>query len=236
MAVASLDLPGAAGVRPSSEAARPAPRRLMLPETDELFRAIYTRAGLGFQPEVVAVASALAREGRSTLSLAMAVTLAQDFPDQTVVLVETDAARPSLAADFSLSASPGLIDCLAGDAALEETTRPTFLDNLDFVPVGGPSGRAGRPLRSSRMPAVMDAFRQTYQFVVIDTPPMLVDSDALLLTEYADAVLFVVRAGVTQAAAVNRALEHIDEARLRGVVLNGGRRSTPGWLRRLLGS
>src|SRR5438132_6479986 len=68
-----------------------APREWVFPNGDELFRSIYTRAAAGFgRAEVVAVSSAINGEGKTTVGVGLAVTLAQDFPDRRVLLVETD--------------------------------------------------------------------------------------------------------------------------------------------------
>src|SRR6188508_3126789 len=67
-----------------------APREWLFPQGDELFRGIYTRAGTGFAAEVLAVCSAVAGEGKTTVGLGLAVTIAQDFPERRVLLVETD--------------------------------------------------------------------------------------------------------------------------------------------------
>jgi capsular exopolysaccharide synthesis family protein len=233
---ASLDLRTARNLRSNGSIAPEVHRETVWPETDELFRGIYTRAGLGFTPEVVAVTSATPGEGKTMLSLALAVSLAQDFPDRKVMLVETDVHQPALASDFGIEPSPGLVDCLIGDEPLDQVCRPTYLDNLDVIPAGLPIARAGRPLRSARMAALMDVLRQSYHFIIVDTPALLTNSDTLLLTDFADGVLFVVRSGVTPAALVNKALEQVDETKLRGVVLNGVQSSTPRWLRRLMGN
>jgi Mrp family chromosome partitioning ATPase len=85
------------------------------------------------------------------------------------------------------------------------------------------------------MAAIVDAMRQMYDVIIIDLPALLTNSDAALLTDLADGVICVVRAGVTPSSMVNRALDQIDETKLRGLVLNGSTSSIPGWLRRLSG-
>jgi Mrp family chromosome partitioning ATPase len=143
--------------------------------------------------------------------------------------------RPVLADDFGVEPSPGLFDCLVNYEPLLNACRPTFLENLHIV-VGGSGDRvSGRPLRSSQMAAIVDAMRQSYDVILLDLPALLVNSDASLLTDLADGVICVVRAGVTPTQLVNRALEQIDEAKLRGLVLNGNASAVPNWLRRLAG-
>jgi capsular exopolysaccharide synthesis family protein len=205
------------------------------PDVDEYFRSIYTRAGTGFTREVLAVSSAIAGEGKTTVSVGLAVTIAQDFPDRRVLLVETDFRAPVLATDFGVDASPGLIDCLTDGQPLLAACRPTYLENLHIVPAGDVVGAPGRPLRSSQMAVVIDAMRQNYDMVILDLPAILVNSDAVLLTDVADGTICVARAGVTSMALVTRAVDQIEESKLRGIVLNGTATRIPGWLRQLAG-
>src|SRR5438105_2102685 len=189
------------------------PRDWLVTGADELFRSLYTRAGIGFTPEVVAISSALAREGKTTVSLGLAVTVAQDYPERRVVVVETDLERRSLADDFAVEPTPGLLDYVHGDHPIETVFRPTFLDNLHLVPVGGAVRGSGRALRSSRMADLIEALRQNYDLVVLDTPPLLVNSDAVMLSDLADGSILVVRAGVTPAPSIFKAIEQIEESK-----------------------
>jgi Mrp family chromosome partitioning ATPase len=77
--------------------------------------------------------------------------------------------------------------------------------------------------------------RQSYDLVVLDLPAILVNSDAVLLTDLADGIICVVRAGVTPTNLVSKALAQLDNEKLRGVVLNGASSSVPAWLRRMCG-
>jgi Mrp family chromosome partitioning ATPase len=77
--------------------------------------------------------------------------------------------------------------------------------------------------------------RATHDVVILDLAAILVNSDALPLTDLADGVIIVVRAGVTPSNLVNKSIRLIDDAKMLGVVLNGVRSYVPGWLRRLSG-
>jgi capsular exopolysaccharide synthesis family protein len=208
-------------------------RDWLFPGLDEYFRGIYTRAGLGFASEVLAVCSAVGGEGKTTLSIGLGVTLAQDFPESRILIVETDMKDPVLAADFDVEPTPGLVDCVHTGAPIQEAYRTTFLDNLHVVPVGGPLQGAGRLLRSIRMASAIDAMRQTHDVIILDVPPILVNSDGVLLTDLADGVMCVIRAGVTPMELVNKALGQLDAEKLRGVILNGSDSSVPRWIRRM---
>jgi len=219
-------------VGPGGALANPASRDWVLPAADEVFRGIYTRAGTG-PSDVLAITSAIAGEGKSTVSLGLAVTVAQDFPDRRVLLVETDLQNPSLARDFEGDPSPGLINYLLDDEPLESLYRSTAIGNLHVLPSGGPITNPGRLLRSSVMATAVASMRDTYHLVILDLASILVNSDALPVADLADGVIVIVRAGVTPTSLVNKAVKLLDESKLLGVVLNGARSSVPGWLRRL---
>jgi capsular exopolysaccharide synthesis family protein len=220
--------------RGGGELATGAPRDWMIPGADEVFRGIYTRAG-GGASEVIAVCSALAGEGKTTLSIGLAVTIAQDFPDRRVLLVETELQHPVIARDFELDPTPGLAECLAGDEPVQLAYRATNLDNLHLVPAGEPVANPGRLLRSSRMTAVTEEMRRSHDIVILDVPAVLANSDAISLIDLADGIIFVVRAGATPLSLFNRALDQFDEAKLRGVVMNDAHSSIPRWLRQMCG-
>jgi non-specific protein-tyrosine kinase len=219
-------------IGPGGALANPTPRDWVVPTSDEVFRGIYTRAGTG-PSEVLAVTSAIAGEGKSTVSLGLAVTMAQDFPDRRVLLVETDLENPSLARDFDFDSSPGLISYLLDDEPLESLYRSTAIGNLYVLPSGGPVTNPGRLLRSSLMAMAVASMRDSYDLVILDLTSILVNSDALPVADLADGVIVIVRAGVTPISLVNKAVKLLDESKLLGVVLNGARSSVPGWLRRL---
>lgn len=210
------------------------PREWLLTGADEFFRRIYTRTGSA-RAEVLAVCSAIAGEGKSSVAMGLAVTIAEDFPDRRVLVVEADIQKPVLAEDLGVEQVPGLADCLINGEPIELAYRQTLLDNLQLVPGGTAVTNPGRWLRSSSMALTVDAMRSTHDVIIMDVPAVLGNSDAILLTDLADGILFVVRAGVTPAHLVNKALEDIDSGRLRGFVLNESRSSIPSWLRRMLG-
>src|SRR5919201_2526628 len=171
-------------------------REWVFPGSDEFFRSIDTRAGIGVA-ETLAVCSAIAGEGKTTVSIGLAVTIAQDFPERRVLLVETDFRQPVLAGDFGVDASPGFADCLLNDQPINSAYRATLLDNLCLLPAGGPVERPTRLLRSTRMVAALAAIRQDHDLVILDVPAILGSSDALFLSNLADAAEFGVRGGGT---------------------------------------
>jgi capsular exopolysaccharide synthesis family protein len=181
------------------------------------------------------ISSAISGEGKTTIGVGLAVALAEDFPNRRLVLVEADVEHKVLAEDFQVASAPGLLECLVNGESPGAACRPTALHNLDLLPAGGPVPYTGRILRSSRTATLLDGLRETYDIVIVDTPGLLVNSDAQLLSDLADGVIFVIRAGVTPANLVNRALEQLEETKVRGLVLNGTQSSSPRWVRNLAG-
>jgi capsular exopolysaccharide synthesis family protein len=208
-------------------------RNSLVPGADELFRSIYTgfevMGGTSF-----AVCSAVQGEGKTTISLGLALSIAQDLPDRRVVVLETDLWRPVLAKDFGLDATPGLVDCLLDRAPVTSALRPTPLDNLSLVVAGSPVPAAQRLLRSARMPQIVEELRATHDVLIIDTPAVLAHSEVALLARMVDDVVFVVRTGVTPTRDLTSAIGRLQGARIRGMVVNDARSSVPGAIRQLI--
>lgn len=209
-------------------------RDWLFPGADDVFRGIYMRSYTGDR-EILAICSAIAGEGKTTVAVGLGTAIAQDFPDRRVLVVETDLRQPVLAKDFDVEPSPGLAECLQDHTPTQMAYRPTYLNNLDLLPAGEPRPHPARLLRSTRMALALDEMSASYDVVILDVPAVLAGTDALLLTDVADGVVFVVRSGVTPLPLINKALDQIEEKKLRGVVLNGSQSAVPSWLRRLCG-
>ncbi len=164
MALTVDDTTTSGGLTPPEPRPRTAPfgstRKPIFPEAEELFRGIYTRAGLT-APGVIAVTSAIAGEGKTTVALGLAVMVAQDFPERRVLLAEADLRQPILAADFDVEASPGLSEALEGIYPVGLGYRETFLPNLRLLPAGEQTDNPSRLLRSPRFPSVLAATRRS---------------------------------------------------------------------------
>jgi Mrp family chromosome partitioning ATPase len=220
---------------PSTAAHEDAARDWLLPRASETFRAIYTRCGAD-KTRVLAICSAISGEGKTTLAIGLATTMAQDFPERRVLLVETNLDEPVLAKDLGVDPAPGLVDSLATGESPAAVCRRTRLSNFDVLPAGGPVTEPGRWLRSSRTAAAIESLRQEYDLVVLDVPALLVNSDSQPLTALADGVILAVRAGITPTDLIAAAIRQLESAKLLGTVLNGTNAATPRWLRRLVGA
>lgn len=144
------------------------------------------------RPKVIMVTSALPREGKSVLASSLAVNAAR--AGWRVLLLECDFRRPILARRFGLPASAGLSDVLIGgllgsSISLLHEVQP----RLHVLPAGRAPADPQELLASSRMTRLLAAFRNQYDLVILDTPPVIPVADGLILSRRVDATLMVVR-------------------------------------------
>lgn len=193
-------------------------------ELAESYRALRTSillSTLGAPPRVIVVTSALPQEGKTTTSVNVAVVLAQK--GGRVLLVDADMRRPSIHRRFSLFGNSGLSTVLTGSDPIDQAiVRAPQLSNLDILPAGPPPPHPAELLSSELMREYLNRWREQYDHVVVDTPPMLSVTDAVLLSVQADAVVLVLRSGQTTKEALKRSRDLLAQvnARVMGVVVN----------------
>ena len=174
------------------------------------------------RPQVLAVTSSMPSEGKSLTSINLATVLAQQ--GAKVLLVDADLRQPSIHQAFELIQEPGLSDVLAG-ATSEPACAATsdLLPNLTVLTAGANCAAPVEALASESMAALLADWRQRFDYVVLDTPPISLFTDAVVLGSHADAVLLVARYGVTTKYALRHAVELLRRTNLNlaGVVLNG---------------
>ena len=144
--------------------------------------------------------------------------MAQDF-NHSVVLVEADLRRPTLAGLCGVSPDRGLVDVLVGGAPLEDAMVQLPEQNLFVLPAGPVTSRSPELLGSSMMNRLIETLRSRFSRIVVDSPPVTL-ADTHVLARLADGVLIVVRAGVTSRPALEHALEGVERERIAGLVLN----------------
>ncbi len=189
----------------------------------ETFRSLRTTilfSGLDKDIQVVALSSSAPQEGKSTTSSNLAIVMAQ--MGKKTLLVDADLRRPVQHAVYQLTREPGLTNLLFERATFEEAIRPTEVPNLFVLPCGIIPPNPSELLGSQRMIQLIERLRQEFDFVLLDTPPVVAVTDALLLGHVADATIIVARAGVSHIDALLRAMDSVERsgANLLGVVLN----------------
>jgi len=197
----------------------------------ESYRALRTSlllSNLGSPPKIIMVTSALPQEGKTTTSINCAVVLAQK--GVRVLLIDADLRRPSIHKTLGMGPRSGLSNVLTGSTTLEQAiARTTVLPNLHVLPAGTPPPNPAELLASTNMRDVLAQLRQQYDHIVVDTPPSLSVTDAVVLSPRADAVVLVIRSGQTSKQALRRSRDILAQvnAKVVGVLLNAVDLSSP---------
>jgi capsular exopolysaccharide synthesis family protein len=168
----------------------------------------------------IVITSPLPEDGKSTVAMSLATTLSEQG-QRMVLLIEADLHRPSLAKSLGLQPRPGLAECL------EDGFDP--LSHLRRVePLGWYSLQAGNPrsnptelIQSEGFKAGLERLAPYFEWILVDTPPVLPLIDALSLSRQADATLLVARADRTPREAIEQALTVIGRKHVLGIVLSG---------------
>ena len=202
-------------------------------QISEAFRALRTSLLLSqadHPPQVILVTSALPREGKTTAAVNLAVTLAQ-LGDSTL-LMDSDMRKPGIrrALNLTMGKDVGLSSYLAGVCSLDEVMIPhPAISNLTALTTGPVPPSPADLLSSLRMREGFAELRRRFKFIVVDSPPIMAATDAVILSVQTDGVLLVVRSGETPKEAFTRARDLLTAVKCRvlGVVLNAVDSSAP---------
>lgn len=190
----------------------------------EAFRTIRTGILLSsadHPPKVILVTSGKKSEGKTTLATNLSATLAQSA--NRTIIIDADLRRPALHRSFGIeSKTSGLVDYLTGQKSLDQVIRMTPVDGLFVIPAGPIPPNPSELLGSKKMADLIEELRQEFDYVIIDTPPVLPVTDAVLLSRAVDGVVLVVRGQETQKQVAKEAASRLQQAgaRILGVVLN----------------
>ena len=193
-------------------------------EAAEAYRSLRTSillSSYGAPPKVILVTSALPQEGKTTISANSALVLAQR--GGRVLLVDADLRRPSIDKLFGLRSRGGLSTLISGGDKIEDVIVPfTDVPNLWILPAGPIPPQPAELLGSTVMKDHIARWRTEFDHVIIDTPPCLSVTDAVVLSPEADRIILVARAGKTTKIALRRACDLLLQvnARVMGIVLN----------------
>jgi len=181
------------------------------PEAEAL-RSLHTSVMLsrpGNPPQVLLVVSSLPGEGKTTVAVNLAVAMAQHG---TTCLVDADLRRGRVAASLGVPKNLGLTDVLNGTASLDRAlVHIPGLTNLTVLPAHAGSANAGQLVCSDQMRKVLDELRKDFQFIVVDSAPILPFADCRALSNLTDGLIFVGRSGITTRELVQQSLELLDQ-------------------------
>ncbi len=164
-------------------------------------------------------------EGKSTVSLNLAISMAKDTR-QTTLLVDADFRRPSIHCLLGLSNdTPGLKQYFEGQVELEDIFLNPGIDKLTILPAGGRIVNSTEVVGSAKMEALVLELKQRYldRYIIFDTPGINVCPDPLVLLEYIDGLILVARSDVTTTDSIKAAVNLVPNGKLLGTVLNDSR-------------
>jgi len=174
----------------------------------------------GERPKTLLVTSAIPNEGKSTVACNLAVTMA--LAGSRVLLIDADARKGVLHGEFQLHASPGLTEILHGQLTWQEAVKDTANPNLKVITRGQTSTHAGELLLSPACNNLLTTIRDAYDYVVIDSAPVLATDDTPSLAPKIDGVLMVLRASHTSARLSRSSLDALYQRQVNilGIVFN----------------
>jgi capsular exopolysaccharide synthesis family protein len=145
------------------------------------------------------------------------------------LLVDCDLRRPTQHEIFRVPREPGLTELLSGDGIVAGTGRRTNIEGLSLITAGALPPDPSELVGSSRMRNLLARFAESFDVIVVDSPPVLPVADAAILATMADGALLVVRAGATNRKAAQLAVQQLEDvdARVLGVVLNDPKAQVP---------
>jgi protein-tyrosine kinase len=167
---------------------------------------------------VAMVASAVPGEGKTLTATNLALTLSDSYR-RRVLLIDADLRKPTLHEVFRLNTTSGLIDGLESPEEVKLVLRQVST-HLSVLPAGRPTTDPMAGLTSERMRRLIEEAKEAFDWVIIDTPPLMLLPDAHLLSSLVDGAVLVVRANSTPHEMVKRTAEIIGRERIIGVVLN----------------
>ncbi|MEX2495899.1 MAG: XrtA-associated tyrosine autokinase [Woeseia sp.] len=177
---------------------------------------------------VIMIASALPRAGKTFCSVNLAVSLSLER-ELNVLLVDADVGKPHISREFGLGDAPGLIDLLVDDTrSIEQTLIRTDLNDIQVLPAGRGHEQATELLASERMSRIIEELSTRYpdRIILLDSPPLLITSEAQALAAQVGQIALVVEAGETTQQSLMQTIEVLDSDKAINVILNKSRHSS----------
>jgi capsular exopolysaccharide synthesis family protein len=174
----------------------------------------------------VLITSAMPKEGKSFTASNLAQVLVRQH-GRRVLLIDADLRNPRLHLMLGTSSSPGLADYLQGTSDEIAIMRRGPIENFFFIPCGQENTDPSELIASERLRYLLQRVEPLFDWIIVDSPPAVLVSDASVLAKVCDGVLMVVRSNTTPADVAQRARQEFPEESLIGVVLNGTKAEMP---------
>lgn len=170
----------------------------------------------------VLITSTIPQEGKSTVAANLACTLALRTQQRTLVL-EGDLRRPSLSRIFGLGRNPGICEWLEEDRSLTTSIYRLEEPNIWILPAGSSPSNALQLLQSGKLSTLLDQLNALFDWIIIDSPPVLPLADTSVWMRLTDGILLTTRQGTTEKQHLQRALEAVESKKLIGALVNSSK-------------
>ena len=186
-------------------------------------RTMFLHAAEQRRLKVVLITSAVAGEGKTSTAAHLAASLGR--AGRKTLLIDADLRKPNLHCMFNVPRGPGLSEVLQGQQSIENATRQTSIPELALITAGQGGEQAVQALAHDAATGIFARLRQQYDFVVVDSAPILPVSDSLVLARHADAAIFSVLREVSRLLPVYEAHQRLSflDVHILGVIVNGVR-------------
>ena len=190
----------------------------------------------GKPPHVMAVTSSIASEGKSVTALNLAITLSHAIHKPKVLLIDADMRKGKIVKYLGVDEHMGLSEYLSGNALLDDIIFNIDIEHLSFICSGQVPSHPADLLASAKMSDLIREVRTQFEYVIIDTPPVIPVTDAVVVGALVDGVILVIKAGETQRGIVSRTTELLNQAHAKvvGHVLTGIEYFVPDYIYRYL--
>ena len=170
--------------------------------------------------KTLVVSSANPREGKTTTVIYLGTTMAQS--GQRVLLIDTDMRRPRLHASTGVSRKTGLTNLIVGDHSIDDVIKTTEIPNLFVLPCGPLPPNPAELLMTQRFQTVLAELGERFDRIILDSPPLQVVTDAVVLSKHTDGVILVAKAGKTLREELRRSAKHVRNVngKIFGTILN----------------
>lgn len=204
-------------------------KHLLTPQSDffirEAYKTLRTNVSFALPGEegckVIVVTSSLQGEGKSITAVNLAITYA--MADKKVLIIDCDMRRPKLARLMQMGSKVGLSNLIVNSKLLDEAIKQTSTPGLDIILSGNVPPNPSELLSSVRMEKLIEQLKGQYDYIFLDSPPVNMVTDAVVLAPKSDGVIFLVRANHSERGSVIHAVEQLEyaKAKILGFVLNG---------------
>jgi capsular exopolysaccharide synthesis family protein len=171
-------------------------------------------------PRCILITSTVPQEGKTTVTVNLATSIAQEF-HKRVVVIDADLRSPSVY-PLQFAKRKGLSDYLSSDTQIEEILKTFDGEKFIVIPAGAPSSRAAELIASDKMKSLIKTLKDMDEetFILIDSPPILAASEPLMLSEWVDGAILVVMADQATRGVIKKAFRAINPQKVIGIVFN----------------